>query len=654
MLKKSILAILVCFLMFSLVACGDEAEHMHTSSDWIEDTKATCKTEGTKHKECTECKAVLETGTIEKLTTHTPAEAVKENFVDSNCETEGSYNLVVYCTVCEKKISSEAKVVDKKEHTPSDWIEDSAATCKVEGAKHKECTECKAVLETGTIEKLTTHTPAEAVKENFVDSDCETEGSYNSVVYCSVCEVKLSSEAKVVEKKEHTPSGWITDSEATCKTEGTKHKECTECEEVLETGTIEKLTTHTPAEAVKENFVDSDCETEGSYNSVVYCSVCEVKLSSEAKVVEKKEHTPVADAAVPATCKDTGLTEGSHCSVCNKILVEQTIAPVLEHDMTSATCISPATCRRNCGYTEGTVSKHVIANGICTICEAKTISTVEELKNIALNGKYILVNDLSLDNVEWTPIGTNTKPFTGFFDGNGHTISNLKITAQHNYFGLFGYNTGSIQNLGITTISFSGYVRLTGAIYAGGLVGYNSGTIKNCYTSEVNIILTHYPDVSIASGYAGGLSGYNTGEILCCYSSGTQVSMSAWATISATYAYAGGLVGCNKTGTISDCYSTIKKVEGSYSGSNMNCASYVGGLVGSNNSGTLTNCYRGSSQKFYSTIISTGTYKPTNDEGTSVEATELNTIAFHTDILGWSTDNWIFNEGSLPSLKKEA
>ena len=301
-----------------------------------------------------------------------------------------------------------------------------------------------------------------------------------------------------------------------------------------------------------------------------------------------------------------------------------------------------------------TGAKHVIANGICTICEAKTISTVEELENIALDGKYILVNDLSLDDVEWTPIGTKTNPFTGFFDGNGYTISNLKITAPNNYFGLFGYNTGSIQNLGITTISFSVFVRLTGSIYAGGLVGYNGGTIMNCYTNEVNIFLNHFPDVNVAAGFAGGLSGYNTGEILYSYSSGTQVYMTAMSTLSATYAYSGGLVGCNEDGTISDCYSAIQRVSGSYSGSNMHCGSYVGGLVGLNKSATIKNSYRDSSQTFYSTIISASGYTSTNDEGTPVEATELKTVVFHTDTLGWSTDNWIFNEGTLPSLKKQS
>ncbi len=215
---------------------------------------------------------------------HTPNEAIMENYVDSDCETEGSYNSVVYCSVCGEKLSSEVKVVEKKEHTLSDWITDTEATCKAEGVKHKECTECEKVLESDTIEKLTTHTPAEAVAEDYVDSDCETEGSYNSVVYCSVCGEKLSSEAKVVEKKEHTPSDWITDAEATCKAEGTKYKECTECGEVVESKSIPKT----------------------------------------------DDHTLVIDSMVMPTETTTGLTEGAHCSECGEVIIEQVVISKLQ------------------------------------------------------------------------------------------------------------------------------------------------------------------------------------------------------------------------------------------------------------------------------------------------------------------------------------
>ena len=307
---------------------ANEQEHVHTPSDWIIDTEATCKAEGAKHKECTECEEVLESVTIEKLTTHTPAEAVKEDFVDSDCKTEGSYNSVVYCSVCEAKLSSEAKTVEKKEHTPSDWIIDTEATCKAEGAKHKECTECEEVLESVTLEKLTTHTPAEAVSEDFIDSDCETEGSYNSVVYCSVCEAKLSSEAKTVGKKDHTPSDWIPDAEATCKAAGSKHKECTECEEVLETEEIEKLTTHTYT-----NDTDIDCNVCGEKREIS----CQHKNTT---IIPGKS----------ASCTESGLTDGLICDDCKHTIVAQTEIPP-SHKEVIIPKIEPE-CNI-CGWTEG-------------------------------------------------------------------------------------------------------------------------------------------------------------------------------------------------------------------------------------------------------------------------------------------------------------
>ena len=45
--------------------------------------------------------------------------------------------------------------------------------------------------------------------------------------------------------------------------------------------------------------------------------------------VVKSDHTPVADPAVAPTCTETGLTEGSHCSVCGKVLVKQKKIPKL-------------------------------------------------------------------------------------------------------------------------------------------------------------------------------------------------------------------------------------------------------------------------------------------------------------------------------------
>ena len=211
---------------------------------------------------------------------HTPNSAVRENEIAATCASAGSYDEVVYCAECSEEISRTTKATENLSHTESDWITDAEATCKAEEAKHKECTECHTVLENGAIGKLTTHTPASAVIENEVDSTCFALGSYDEVVYCSVCEIELSREEKEISLKDHTSSGWITDTEATCKAEGAKHKECTVCHEVLENG-----------------------------------------------VIALADHTPVVDSAVEATDTKDGLTEGSHCSFCGKVLVAQQIIP---------------------------------------------------------------------------------------------------------------------------------------------------------------------------------------------------------------------------------------------------------------------------------------------------------------------------------------
>ncbi len=498
---------------------------------------------------------------------------------------------------------SESEVQATCEHSFGEWSTVKAATCKESGESVRICTVC-AEREEKVIEKTDDHT---IVIDAAVPSTCIQEG-LSEGSHCSLCNKVLVEQTVVPTTDDHTP---VIDAAvpATCKDTGL---------------------------------------SEGSH-----CSLCNKVLVEQTIVPTTDDHTPVIDAEVPATCKDTGLSEGSHCSACGKVLIEQTVTDVLEHDMTSATCIAPATCSRNCGYTEGTVVKHVIVDGVCTGCGAKTVSTVEELKNIALDGKYILVNDLSLENLEWIPIGTDKKSFSGYFDGNGYTISNLVIKPQYNYFGLFGYSSGVIQNLGVKTVSISGLVTLNGAVYVGGLVGYSSGTVTNCYASEVNIDLRH-SNAGIASGFAGGLVGYSSGKVLSSYSSGSKVSISAMSTYAWAYAHSGGLVGYNQGGSIENCYSSVKNVSGSYNSSQMGSVSNVGGFIGKNNGGVITNCYRDSAQKFYSTVDSSSGYKPTNSDGISAETAEINTVAFHTDKLGWSADNWIFNEGSLPSLKKDA
>ena len=50
-------------------------------------------------------------------------------------------------------------------------------------------------------------------------------------------------------------------------------------------------------------------------------------------------HSPVTDPAVEATCRSTGLTEGSHCSVCGATITAQQVIPVRDHVYMFGACI---------------------------------------------------------------------------------------------------------------------------------------------------------------------------------------------------------------------------------------------------------------------------------------------------------------------------
>ena len=202
--------------------------------------------------------------------------------------------------------------------------------------------------------------------------------------------------------------------------------------------------------------------------------------------------------------------------------------------------------------------------------------------------------DLDTTNGNWTPIGDFGigNQFTGTFDGNGNTISNMSvaITGTSPPAGLFVaiYEDGVIRDVGLVGVSVRGGAD---SDYAGGLAGENEGTISGSYVTGsvsgetfglatgglagTNIRGTISDSYFIGSvtgrGDVGGLVGVNFDAISNSYATGSVNSDRN----------AGGLVGSNSSGgTISDSYAT-----GSVTGSGD-----LGGLVGSN-SGTIFDSY---------------------------------------------------------------
>jgi len=118
----------------------------------------------------------------------------------------------------------------------------------------------------GTKETVTSHNPADAVIENQTAGDCGNEGCYDEVVYCSVCNYKISSEHKIV-----SPTG-----------------------------------EHTQAEPVKENETASTCSVKGTYDEVTYCSVCKKQILRITKQQDFAPHSLEILSNTPATCEENG------------------------------------------------------------------------------------------------------------------------------------------------------------------------------------------------------------------------------------------------------------------------------------------------------------------------------------------------------------
>lgn len=222
----------------------------------------------------------------------------------------------------------------------------------------------------------------------------------------------------------------------------------------------------------------------------------------------------------------------------------------------------------------------------------------------------VLTADIDLSGETWTPIGSESTPYIGTFDGQGYTISGMTIENAESYSGLFGNVTGTVRDFTVTgSITITGdetVSRVGGAVgslgtasvggtvsgvtsgvditvsagndHIGGVVGSmpenSSPTVENCiYTGKIT--------VTAAAGSVAGIVGYiRTGTIQNCANQGS-ISVDVGGTGSV-----GGILGyCNNGGIyIRNCYNTgVIAAEGTAN---------VGAIVGQNKStqATVSNC----------------------------------------------------------------
>jgi len=275
--------------------------------------------------------------------------------------------------------------------------------------------------------------------------------------------------------------------------------------------------------------------------------------------------------------------------------------------------------------------------GTGTVADPFLVNDVAGLQKVGtgtdgwgLSAHYKQTADISLPAVSlggsnWTPIGSEATRFTGSYDGNGKTISNLTINAPtEDNQGLFGYigDPAVVKNVGLVNCSIIGNQRVggvvgeltgtvqdcyaTGTVYTnnfgvGGVVGENNGTVQNCYAT-CNV--SGGSDGSLV----GGVVGWNFGIVQNCYATGTVSG----------YWEIGGVVGGNN-GTVQNCYAT-STVSGDV---------YIGGVVGDNN-GTVQDCYATGNVSGY--VVGGVVGVLSNNDSSSIAASVINCVALNPDV----------------------
>ena len=196
--------------------------------------------------------------------------------------------------------------------------------------------------------------------------------------------------------------------------------------------------------------------------------------------------------------------------------------------------------------------------GLGTLEDPILISAPNQLNSVRYNlgAYYRLMADINLSNYEsfnptdlsfyknFDPIGSEKTPFSGIFDGNGHTINDLIINNDSNNVGLFRVNIGEIKNVRFENTN------VTGDSNVGILVGVNLGKISKSYATG-NVI---------GKNIIGGLVGLNNGQISDSHAKGN---------VEGTFGV-GGLIGYKFSGDVNDSHSHV----------NVKGYGYIGKLIG--------------------------------------------------------------------------
>lgn len=205
----------------------------HDFKDYKSDNNATCEEDGTKTAKCSRCDATDTVADEGSKKDHNVANWTANN--DATCQKDGTKH--GFCSSCNKEVT----VTDygsKKPHSFTNYQKDKDATCLVEASEIASCdygcgtTDIRYVE--GTKGEHNFPDP-EKEPEKYTpnnDATCKQKGTMSA--YCTVCKKAKKTVEDPNSEMKHRIVYWISDGNATCTEDGTKHGKCVYCGEYKE------------------------------------------------------------------------------------------------------------------------------------------------------------------------------------------------------------------------------------------------------------------------------------------------------------------------------------------------------------------------------------------------------------------------------------
>ena len=348
-------------------AAGTKSAHVW--NDGAVTTEPTETSTGIKTFTCTTCSAT-KTETIATLD-HT------HNITDKDGEWSGADDDEHWhecADGCGEKVDPEAHTLKQTEHIDP--------TCTQKGCTKYICEKCNHEI---TVD-------IEAVEHNFSDEWKYDDTNHYHV--CTICHTETSG------TEEHKWDSGTVEKLPDCTNMGVIRYECTVCG----ANKIEDIPVNAEAHDWGDRKISADPtkENKGTIQSVCNINSQHVKTAEIPALTDNvfwklidltvpscteegyevyeceygqvtvtnptTEHTPVTDKRKEPTCTETGLTEGSHCGVCSKVLTEQKVVDAFGHRWNDGKVTTPPT-----EYTAG------IKTYTCTVCGAQREETLPAL-----------------------------------------------------------------------------------------------------------------------------------------------------------------------------------------------------------------------------------------------------------------------------------